>query len=127
MHGEFLASGEEPELLSPSHAFFLISCTNTVISTANYNDYFLLKKQLTETLLLVHDVLNVQVLRRPLLCASLLERFSGFFLLCHYLDSQCNYSQGDFFLTVASDGASLVVSDSYCTNKQKQLLKATAT
>lgn len=50
-----------------------------------------------------------------------------FFLLCHYLDSQCNYSQGDFFLTVASDGASLVVSDSYCTNKQKQLLKATAT
>lgn len=31
------------------------------------------------------------------------------------------------FLTLASDGTSLVVSDSYCTNKQKQLLKETAT
>lgn len=79
MHGEFLASGEKPELLSPSHAFFLISCTNTVISTANYNDYFLLKKRLTETLLLVHDVLNVQVLSRLLLCTSLLECFNVFF------------------------------------------------
>lgn len=49
------------------------------------------------------------------------------FLLSHYLDSKCNYSQGDFFPTLASDGTSLVVSDSYRTNKQKQLLKETAT
>lgn len=32
-----------------------------------------------------------------------------------------------FFLTLASDGTSLVVSDSYCTNKQKKRLKETAT
>lgn len=30
-------------------------------------------------------------------------------------------------MTLASDGTSLVVSDSYCTNKQKQRLKEAAT
>lgn len=80
----------------PLYLLFLISSTNTVISTTNYNNYSLAKTWLTESLLLVHEVVNTQVLRRSLLCTSLLEYLNGL-LLCHYLDFKCNYSQGGFF------------------------------
>lgn len=43
MQRKALESSEEPELLPASHLLFLISSTNTVISTTNYNDYFLAK------------------------------------------------------------------------------------
>lgn len=124
--GKYWGPVKNPELLSPSHLLFLISSTNTVIGTTNYNNCSLAETRLTESLLLLHEAVNIQVLRRSLLCASLLEYLNGL-LLCHYLDFKCNYSQGVFFLTLASDGTSLVVSDSYCTNKQKQRLKETAT
>lgn len=76
-HEKLLVSSEESELLSSSRVFFLVSSTNTVISTY-YNDYFLLQYWLTESLLLVHEVVNMQILRRPPLCARLLEYFNRF-------------------------------------------------
>lgn len=94
--GKYWGPVKNPELLSPSHLLFLISSTNAVIGTTNYNNYSLAETWLTESLLLVHEVVNIQVLRRSLLCISLPEYLNGL-LLCHYLDFKCHYSQGGFF------------------------------